>query len=374
MHILVIFSYNYSLKTWNETGNINRELKLYQSLNFEKNVNFTFFTYGNNTDKAILEEFGQFNLITFQDIFRNDKNILIKSLLVPFFLKKRLKEIDIIKCIQLNGSWVGIILKFLINKPLYIKTGFDQFIFSIYERKSLLKKCLFYLLTQVSLMSSNLYTVASKHDLSFIKKNYYFFNKKKLKLRPNWVQIVNNKNKLNKFENKVISIGRLSEQKNYPYIIDALKESKLTLDIIGSGELYEQLSKQAIQNKVQVNFLGNLSNNLVLEKLQQNKYFIIASKFEGNPKVVLEAMSAGCVVIASSIPNNTEIVEDGVNGFLFDLENKKNDILQIIEKSEKLGLYEIISKNAIEYIKTNNSLKTHISMEFEDYKSILKIH
>ena len=140
--------------------------------------------------------------------------MLIKSILAPFFLRKYSDNFDIIKCIQLNGSWVGIILKILTKKPLYIKTGFDQFIFSIKEKKSFLKRILFYLLTQLGLMNSNLYTVASKHDVSFINQYYYFFNSKKLKLRPNWVEIIEDKKVKNKYENKVIAIGRLSDQKN----------------------------------------------------------------------------------------------------------------------------------------------------------------
>ena len=49
--------------------------------------------------------------------------------------------------------------------------------------------------------------------------------------------------------------------------------------------------------------------------LKNYKYYLTASKFEGNSKSVLEAMSAGCVVIASDIKNHTEFL------------NNKNSIL-----------------------------------------------
>ena len=129
MRVLVIFSHKYSFKTWKETGNIDRELQLYKSLKNNDNIEFTFFTYGDPSDREILDEFGKFDLITYFDIFKSYKNLLIKSILAPFFLRKYSDNFDIIKCIQLNGSWVGIILKILTKKPLYIKTGFDQFIF-----------------------------------------------------------------------------------------------------------------------------------------------------------------------------------------------------------------------------------------------------
>ena len=220
-------------------------------------------------------------------------------------------------------------------------------------------------------MNSNLYTVASKHDVSFINKYYYFFNSKKLKLRPNWVEIIEDKKVKNKYENKVIAIGRLSDQKNYSFIIKSLENSDITLEILGSGELLNQLKNEAYQKKVNVKFLGNLRNKEVIEKLKESRYFIIASKYEGNPKVVLEAMSSGCVVIASSIPNNTEIIKDGVTGFVFSIDEEESNILKIINKSEELKLYESISENAKEFIKKNNSLELFTSQEVDDYKYIL---
>ena len=79
-------------------------------------------------------------------------------------------------------------------------------------------------------------------------------------------------------------------------------------------------------------------------------------------------------VIASDIPNNTEIIDDGVNGFTFDINDKESKILQIIKNSEELKLYEQVSKKAIEYVKTNNSLKNFSLQEINDYKFILNIN
>ena len=80
MRVLVIFSYKYSFKTWKETVNIYRELQLYKSLKNNDNIEFTFFTYGDPSDREILDEFGKFDLITYFDIFKSYKNLLIKSI------------------------------------------------------------------------------------------------------------------------------------------------------------------------------------------------------------------------------------------------------------------------------------------------------
>ena len=74
--------------------------------------------------------------------FKNFKN--------PIFNKgSQLKGVSLIKTNQLNGSWIAILIKLIIKKPLLIRTGYDAFIFSIRDKKSIFKKVLYYLLTQM---------------------------------------------------------------------------------------------------------------------------------------------------------------------------------------------------------------------------------
>ena len=80
---------------------------------------------------------------------------------------------------------------------------------------------------------------------------------------------------------------------------------------------------------------------------------ISTSFFEGNPKTVLEAMGSGCIVVASDIPNHRELIDDKVNGYLFDLENP--NLLNIYGEliSEK-SFMENISNNSKQNIKAVN--------------------
>lgn len=357
---------------WNNTGNIDREISLYESLKKKYDINFIFFTYGNKVDKQILEIYGDFKIVTFGEFFKTTKFLFLKTLLIPFIIKNKKFEIDIIKCIQLNGSWVGIILKLITNKPLLIKTGFDQFIFSIKEKKSLAKRVLFYLITQIALITSNLYSVASKMDIEFINKYYFLLNKSNLIQRPNWVKVLEKSKFDNKFENKLLTVGRLSQQKNFFYMIDLLIGTNIQLDIIGSGYLKEEILNYANLKNVKVNLLGNIKNDELINLLRTYRYFINTSIFEGNPKAILEAMSAGCVVLVSAIPNNEEIVENNVNGFTIKLNGETNQVLNIINNVEENKLYELIGQNAINYVKQNNSFEKYIDEEYNDYKLLLK--
>ena len=81
--------------------------------------------------------------------------------------------------------WVGIILKFITGLPLFTRTGYDVFKFSIHDKKNPIKIFAFYLITQLAIIFSDLYTVASKVEITFLSKKIFFT--KKIQYRPNWV-------------------------------------------------------------------------------------------------------------------------------------------------------------------------------------------
>jgi glycosyltransferase involved in cell wall biosynthesis len=102
-----------------------------------------------------------------------------------------------------------------------------------------------------------------------------------------------------------------------------------------------------------------MDNKELTRKFMNIKLFVIPSHFEGNPKVLLEAMAAGCVVFASNIKNHSEIIDEGVNGFLFELEDGafRNKILEIIESTKVSSAFlDKVSKSATQKIKTYYSL------------------
>ena len=53
MNILVVFTYGYSLKTWVESGTLERELSIYRELQNKFDHKFTFLTYGDISDNEI---------------------------------------------------------------------------------------------------------------------------------------------------------------------------------------------------------------------------------------------------------------------------------------------------------------------------------
>lgn len=370
MNVLVVFTFGYSLETWNNSGTLFRELSIYKELNSKYNFKFTFLTYGDHQDlKYDLEQFGINVLPVYCNLkIRNSKYLnYLNSFLIPFYFKNEMKNISLIKQNQLLGSWVSILLKFIYRKPLFIRTGYDMYKFSIEENKHPIIKFLYKTLTKISLKFSNIYSVSSFDDVEFLNSKFKNIN---LLLRRNWVLENEYVNFENRKEKKILSVGRLEEQKDFSFVINNLKNSNFVFDIIGEGSLKNELQKEATACGVKLNLLGPKTNEELMEIMKQYRYFISGSKYEGNPKTILEAMSVGCVIIASNIKSHSELIIDKTTGFLYSkYDSSFNNLINSL--GSNLKLEQQISINSYNYINSEYSLQKISEIEYRDYINLV---
>lgn len=367
MNVILFFTYNTSLKDWEESGLLSREMEHYRLLSEIHNINYTFVTYGDSYDLKFDEYFRNLKIIPIYEKLKYSQNKYMKifnSIRIKKIFKNEVTGFDLIKTNQLKGSWSAIILKIFSGKPLIVRTGYDLYSFSKYEKKSKLYKVFTYLLTFLSLNFCNKYVVTSKVDQNILKKNF-LFNSQKLIVQSNWVPFKTIETDINQ-RDKILFVGRLEKQKNIEKIFKIFNGSNFELDIFGEGSLKEILEKESLGN---INFYGKIPHERLIKKYKHYLFYISLSTHEGNSKTLLEAMSAGCVVIASDIPNNREFIIDDINGLLFDLEN--NDLMTLIsdllKDTEKLNK---ISNNAMKTIFDNYKIEKFIDRELEIYKSL----
>lgn len=372
MNIAFFFTYGYSLKTWEDSGTLERELKTLRILSKNYGYKFTLVTYGDVSDTLIKNISEEFKIIPIYSIIkkRNSKFInYLFSFTIPFKLRNTFKNIDVIHQHQLLGSWVVIILKFLVKKPLLTRTGYDMYLFAKNEKKNVVVRYLYKLLTRFTIWLSDIYTVTSISDFNYLNTSRK--TKKKLLYRPNFIE-QNETNPLeNRYDNKILAVGRLVEQKNFKILIEEFKNTKddFEITIVGEGKLENELKALALKNNVDLKLIGSVSYEELKNIYQNYRYFISTSLFEGNPKTLLEAMASGCVVLASNISNHSEIIKNGLSGYIFNLNNP-----QLLKKINQLkndfNLQTKISNNAINEVYKNNSLENLISLLDEDYKLI----
>ncbi len=124
---------------------------------------------------------------------------------------------------------------------------------------------------------------------------------------------------------RVVSVGRLNKQKDYPTLLRAWKiasESALgaRLEIAGSGPEGSRLKSLCAELKIKrVSFTGFCND--VPAFLNRADVYVQSSAWEGMPLTVLEAMAAGLPVIASSVDSLPVMIEDGRTGILFERGN-----------------------------------------------------
>lgn len=126
------------------------------------------------------------------------------------------------------------------------------------------------------------------------------------------------------YPRKFIAVGRVSEQKNYPVMINAFaqaaeKVADCTLDIFGTG------SREAVQDiQAQIDAL-DMSENIHLcgwrrdisEILTTYDAFLLSSDYEGMPNALAEAMAAGLVCLSTDCKTGPkDMIDSGINGFL----------------------------------------------------------
>ena len=115
----------------------------------------------------------------------------------------------------------------------------------------------------------------------------------------------------------LLYVGRVSAEKEIDQIKPVLEEiSAAHLAIVGDGPHREALEEHFAGT--QTHFVGYLHGLELACAFASADAFIFPSRTETLGLVLLEAMAAGCPVVAAASGGITDIVIDGVNGYLFD--------------------------------------------------------
>ncbi|HPI91505.1 MAG TPA: glycosyltransferase [Deltaproteobacteria bacterium] len=113
-----------------------------------------------------------------------------------------------------------------------------------------------------------------------------------------------------------IIVARFTEQKNLFSLIEAAAMTGMSLTLVGRGHLEARLKDHARKLGVDAVFVPPVLNSTIPELIARHRMFIFPSNWEGNPKALIEAMACARPCIASDIPENTHLIDDGVHGLI----------------------------------------------------------
>lgn len=127
---------------------------------------------------------------------------------------------------------------------------------------------------------------------------------------------------------RILTVARIVPQKNVLRLLEVVKRLKeegcqFKYDWVGTvtDKIYYQKCLDLIQEyNISDLFEFHKPSKNIVKEYQTSDVFCLPSLYEGFPNVICEAMSCGLPILCSNVCDNPMIVEEGVNGFLFDPE------------------------------------------------------
>ena len=303
--------------------------------------------YSKNYDPTIINVFGEWNSLK---NLLNDKNLNFKNLMnlniklpINGFLKSRifytfLSLVILIPLYKfLRKEKPDYLIIHLITVPVLILCFFfnfkTKFILRIsgYPKLNFLRKIFW------KLVSKKIYKIFTPTQIT--KKMLIdngIFNENKIFLLRDPIISIRNLNTLKRqkisndfnHNNYILSIGRLTKQKNFQFLIKAytlLKKEVMHLPkliIIGEGEEKNNLNHKIRENNMEkdIFILGYKSN--VFQYLHKSLFFLLSSSWEDPGFVLVEAAASNKLILSSNVLSGPkEFLYNKSSGFLFEKEN-----------------------------------------------------
>lgn len=113
-----------------------------------------------------------------------------------------------------------------------------------------------------------------------------------------------------------LAVGRMSPlHKGFDLLIDAFhlfarKDSEWTLDVVGEGPEEQMLRKKIADYGLEQRVTLHPFTNRIQDYYSQAQVYVLSSRWEGMPLVLVEAMAHGLPVVSSSLPTSREVMGD----------------------------------------------------------------
>lgn len=156
----------------------------------------------------------------------------------------------------------------------------------------------------------------------------------------------------NKHSQKIITVGRICEQKGYKELLDIADMifkhySTWRWDIYGNGPQFEEIKKEIVERKLEnhVVMMGNCKD--IYNQYSEYAFYAMTSQYEGLPMVLLEAKAKGLPLVSyDCMTGPREIVRDEIDGFLIPVGNKEEFARKAMKLMEDETLRQKFSMEA----------------------------
>jgi glycosyltransferase involved in cell wall biosynthesis len=309
--LIVFFTYRVSLDTWRERGILERETALYRRLLPDLGA-VTFITYGAG-DGGLQPRLGGIRVLPRPRAL----SPAAMSLLAPWLYRRDVRAAAVLKTNQASGAWTAILAKWLTRRPLVVRCGYAWSFNRDREGGAAWRRALIRLLERLAVRAADLVVVTTREAGAYLV-TAHGVAPARLRVVPNHVDVERfAPGGAERDEARVLFVGRLSPEKNLATLVDAVAAVPgLRLDLIGAGPERETLARRAAAAGARVQFRGTVPNDVLPRELNRAAMFALPSRYEGQPKALLEAMACGLPVLGADVPGIRELVRHGETGWL----------------------------------------------------------
>ena len=162
----------------------------------------------------------------------------------------------------------------------------------------------------------------------------------------------------------ILFVGRLEPQKSVETLMRAIKELRddikdFRLVIVGQGSLRPKLQELAIELNVSDIVLFKGTTTQAEKYFSASDIFVLPSVFEGFGLVILEAFRASVPVIATNIEGPRELIQNNVNGLLFEPKDCQVLARHILDLFKSTDRRNFIGKNGFKSYKDNFDINNY---------------
>ncbi len=311
--LALFFTLGVSLVDWHRSGFLQREVKYYSRL-AEQIGQVTFVTYGGEADKALADSLAGIRVLP-----------NVRGLLPEVFMRQAVRQhrqalsgIGIAKSNQIKGAEAVLQAASLLGARPVIRGGYllsrfnanrpisPRMQFGLWRREM----ALFHQAARVFLPTDD--------DARYARR-WYALPAEKVVVLPNYVDtgLFAPRDDVACEPGLVTFVGRLAPQKNLPALLEAMSGIKdVRLRLIGDGPQRAELAELAARHHVRLEMTGVVPHSELPRLLAESDIFVLPSFYEGMPKALLEAMSAGVPVVATQVQGTSALIRHRETGWL----------------------------------------------------------
>lgn len=149
-------------------------------------------------------------------------------------------------------------------------------------------------------------------------------------------------------QKRIIAVGRLAYQKNYPMMFRAFAKvhhdfPDWQLVVYGNGPQKEEIRGVIERLGMEGHIILAGKSDHVVEEMNKSSLFVMSSDYEGMSNALLEAVCVGLPVISTDVSGAKDLITEGVNGYIVPVGNERaltlalSSMLSSPEKMDEMG-------------------------------------